>query len=176
MLRNIINIILSVVAVALILLIIKTIKDPIDRQNEINSVETAVKAKLGDIKKAQMTYKDMNDSFATNFTDLINGIKNGQVTILKKLGGKSADTLDVVEIDTMYVDALTHTFDADYPIDYLGKVPPSNELDFIMKSSMINKNGIDLPVFEVKDPKPINPKNPLILGSLNDAIYTGNWK
>lgn len=174
--RKLINIILSVVAVVLLLLIIKTVKDPIDRQNEIDSTEAAVIAKLEEIKTAQMTYKSMNDSFASNFTDLINGIKNGQVTILKKLGGKSADTLDVIEVDTMYVDALSHTFEDGYDIDELGKVPPLNELDFEMKSSMINKNGIDLPVFEVTDPKPINPKRTLILGSMNDAIYTGNWK
>jgi len=174
--RNIINIILSIVAVGLILLIVKTIKDPIDRQNEIDTTEKAVILKLEEIKKAQMTYKDMNDTFASNFSDLINGIKTGEVTLLKKLGGKSADTLDEIQVDTLFVSALTHTFEEGYPIDNLGKVPPSNSEEFIMKSSLINKNGIDLPVFEVKDPSPINSKRTLTLGSLNDAVYTGNWK
>ena len=174
--RNIINIILSVVAVVLVLLIIKTIKDPIDRQNIIDSNEKAVIEKLGEIKKAQMTYREMTDTFASNFSELISGIKNGEVKILKKLGGKAADTLENIQVDTSFVSAMEHAFEIGYPIDDLGKVPPNNEKEFIMESSLINRNGIDLPVFEVKDPDPISSKRTLTLGSLDDAVYTGNWK
>ena len=174
--RNVINIILGVVAVVLLVLIVKTVKDPIDRQAKVDKTEAAVIAKLEDIKKAQMTYKDMNDTFASNFDDLIQGIKFGEVKILKKLGGKSADTLETIEVDTMRVSAFGNTFEEGYPIDKLGMVPPLNTEMFKMKSSIINKNGIDLPVFEVIDPNPINPKRTLKLGSLDDAVYTGNWK
>lgn len=174
--RNIINIILGVIAIVLLVLIVKTVKDPIDKQAKIDKTEAAVISKLGDIKKAQMTYKEMNDTFASNFEDLIQAIKFGEVQILKKLGGKSADTLETIEVDTMWVSAFRHTFEEGYAIDQLGLVPPANKEKFQMRSSVINKNGIDVPVFEVIDPNPINPKRTLTLGSLDDAIYTGNWK
>ncbi len=174
--RNVLNIILSVLAVVLLFIIIKSVKDPIDKQNEIDRVEAAIIFKLEEIKKAQMTYKDMNDTFASNFPDLIAGIKNGKLKLLKKLGGKNADTSDQVQVDTVVVNAFEETFEAGYPIDQLGKVPPSNEETFQMKSAIIDKNGIQIPVFEVIDPNPLNPKRTLKLGSLTDAIYTGSWK
>lgn len=174
--RNVLNILLSVVAVILIFFIIKSVKDPIDRQNKIEKTEKAVIAKLEEIKKAQMVYKDINDTFANNFEDLIKTIKDGKVAVLKKLGGKAADTLSVIEVDTTFESALTQTFEVGYPIEDLGKVPPLNKENFEIRSKILDKGAFTVPVFEVIDPSPINPKRTLKIGSLDDAIYTGNWK
>ena len=174
--RTALNIILSVIAVILVFLIAKSVMDPIKKQAEINRVEALVKNKLDEIKRAQFTYRDMNDTFASNFNDLINGLKNGKVAVLKKLGGKAADTLSNIQVDTAYIDAMEFTFEGEYDINNIGKVPPSNKNEFILKAKVIESQGIDLPVFIVKDPNPINPKDTLMLGSLQDAIFTGNWK
>lgn len=175
--RTAINIILSVVALILVYLIVKSVVDPIKKQAKIDKVESLVKKKLEDIKAAQFTYRDMNDTFASNFNDLISGIKNGKVAVLRKLGGEAADTLNEVKVDTTYVSALEHAFaNESYPIDEIGKVPPSNEVLFTLESRVVAIKGLNLPVFRVKDPNPINPKDTLILGSLEDAIFTGNWK
>lgn len=174
--KKLVNIILGVVALVLVILIVKSIKGPIDRKIEIEKVENLVKIKLGDIKEAQMVYKDMNDTFASSFADLIEGIKNGKIKRLRKLGGKGADTAETVEVDTMYVGALEETFGLNYPIDMLGKVPPSNKKEFLIETAILDKNGIKVPVFQITDPDPINPERALRIGSLQDAVYTGNWK
>ncbi len=174
--RRLLNIILSVVALVLIVLIVISIKGPIDKLDKIDKVEGMVIAKLEDIKKAQMAYKEMNDTFASNFDDLIAGIKTGKIKKLRKLGDKFSDTLQNVKVDTVYLDAFEETFGKDYAIDLLGKVPPSNTYDFTLETNILDKSGIKVPVFQVSDPKPINPKRTLKLGSLSDAIYTGNWK
>lgn len=174
--RIVTNIILAILAMALVIAIVLSVKAPIDQKNEIEEVDAAVILKLEDIKRAQMTYKEMNDSFASSFEDLINGIRTGKVKTYRKLGGRAADTLQEVKVETIIVDAMTYTFNADYPLDLLGKVPPSNSYDFEMKVSRINQNNIDIPVFMVADPKPLNPLRTLTLGSLNEAKYTGNWK
>lgn len=175
--RSVVNILLSVLALVLIFLIVKSVIDPIKKQAEIERVEALVKSKLEEIKTAQFTYKEINDTFAGTFSDLIQGLKDGKVPVLKKLGGKAADTLSQIEVDTSYVNALEHAFgDQNYPIDLIGKVPPANEYDFIMKTRIIESKGLKLPVLMIKDPQPINPKDTLILGSLEDAVFTGNWK
>ncbi len=174
--RKSFNIFLIVLALLISIIIIKSIKGPIEKQKQVDKIEAMVINKLEEIKKAQMAYKEITDTFANNFDDLILVIKKGKIKKFKKLGGKAADTMAIVKVDTLYVDALAETFGMDYNIDNLGKVPPMNQYLFKIEVGTLISNEIRVPLFQVTDPKPINPKRSLKIGSLTDAIYTGNWK
>ena len=63
-----------------------------------------------------------------------------------------------------------------YAIDSLAYVPFGNGVKFELSAGTINKSKITVPVFEAKDPKPYDPNDPLVIGSMFEAHLNGNWQ
>lgn len=53
-------------------------------------------------------------------------------------------------------------------------VAPYGRGKFIIKTGKIQKNGIDVPVFEIQEPMPLTKKT-LTVGSLTEVSTNGNW-
>lgn len=160
-------------------------------------VDAAVIQRMVDIRVAQVAHKEVNDSYAPTMDSLVLFLKHGQLPIVKAIG-TVPDTLSELEAlelglivrDTSYVSVLEAKFLTDeaqedrtlaFNIDSFAYSPFSKE-QFILETGRINKSGgVSVPVFILKDPKPFNPRpfNPydtLMVGSLTEATTNGNWK
>ena len=184
--RKYIKIILPMIILVLSAWLTKIILDPINFEKERDYRYTFIKAKLIDIRSAQLAYKEKNGQFTHNFDELIMCVKRDSFIIVQK-----KDTLieyyntmyreyqfkDTMLIDTLgKVSILDSLFTKNYPIDSLAYVPPLNKVKFILRAGVVNKSKIDVPVFEAKDPEPYDSNKPLIIGSMIEANLNGNWQ
>jgi hypothetical protein len=124
-----------------------------------------------------MAYRDMKGYFAGDFDSLIYQFKHGKYTKIRSIGDLDKDSSAGLRIDTLYVNPIVEVFGSeDYPIEKIALVPPDDTAKFIINAKFVTKNNIEVPVFEVVDPHPYNKERTLKIGSLDDAIYSGNWK
>ncbi len=90
------------------------------------------------------------------------------------------DKGDVVSRGDNIADLTKYKYPPDYDITRIPYVPGSNK-KFEIFADEIERSGITVDVFEVKDPDPINPKRrnenePLRVGSRTDVTLAGNWE
>ncbi|RCL66970.1 MAG: hypothetical protein DBW77_02155 [Cryomorphaceae bacterium] len=163
--------------------------------------------KLKDIRNAQIAYKSVNGVYADNFDGLIKFIDTAQYTLIQKRDSSymkynrvyRIDMLEeIVVIDTLgfasVKDSLFGNSDryktmAQLPIDGIDKT-------FSIKADVIDKNGYNVPVFEVRISKDdvlfdqnkdllkqekalmsvdgVNGPD-LVLGSMTEVSTNGNW-
>ena len=163
--------------------------------------------KLKDIRNAQIAYKSVNGVYADNFDGLIKFIDTAQYTLVQKRDSSymkynrvyRIDMLEeIVVIDTLgfasVKDSLFGNSDryktmAQVPIDGIDKT-------FSIKADVIDKNGYNVPVFEVRVSKDdilydqnkdllkqekalmsvdgVNGPD-LVLGSMTEVSTNGNW-
>ena len=163
--------------------------------------------KLKDIRNAQIAYKSVNGVYADNFDGLIKFIDSAQYTLIQKRDSSymkynrvyRIDMLEeIVVIDTLgfasVKDSLFGNSDryktmAQLPIDGIDKT-------FSIKADVIDKNGYNVPVFEVRISKDdvlfdqnkdllkqekalmsvdgVNGPD-LVLGSMTEVSTNGNW-
>ena len=185
-----------------------SINGPIKFNQVKNERYAKVINRLKDIRKAQIAHKDVKGVFANNFDSLVKFIDEGIFTLIEK---KDSSYL---EYDKTYrIDMLREVI----VIDTLGTVPVKDSLFagtdrykrmayipiegvqdsmFSIKSEVINKNGYNVPVFEVKISKNVilfdqnidlvKQENEtvsvdgvngseIILGSLNNVSTNENW-
>tara|TARA_Y100000766_G_C18842519_1_gene573915 strand:+ start:175 stop:816 length:642 start_codon:yes stop_codon:yes gene_type:complete len=180
------QIILPLIIVGLGIFLTKIIMDPIKFEKEKNYRYNFVKQKLIDIRSAELAFKEKNGFFTSDFEKLIPFVKLDSFVIVEK-----TDTLieyfndiyreyqfkDTMLIDTLgKVNILDSLFFKNYPIDSLAYVPFGNGIKFQLSAGTINKSKITVPVFEAKDPKPYDPNDPLVIGSMFEAHLNGNWQ
>ncbi|MCH1558392.1 MAG: hypothetical protein L7R87_04665 [Flavobacteriaceae bacterium] len=163
--------------------------------------------KLKDIRNAQIAYKSVNGVYADNFDGLIKFIDTAQYTLIQKRDSSymkynrvyRIDMLEeIIVIDTLgfasVKDSLFGNSDgyktmAQIPIDGIDKT-------FSIKADVIDKNGYNVPVFEVRISKDdvlfdqnkdllkqekalmsvdgVNGPD-LVLGSMTEVSTNGNW-
>ena len=163
--------------------------------------------KLKDIRNAQIAYKSVNGVYADNFDGLIKFVDTAQYTLIQKRDSSymkynrvyRIDMLEeIVVIDTLgfasVKDSLFGNSDryktmAQVPIDGIDKT-------FSIKADVIDKNGYNVPVFEVRISKDdvlfdqnkdllkqekalmsvdgVNGPD-LVLGSMTEVSTNGNW-
>lgn len=143
---------------------------------QVKYIETDIIKRLTEIKEAQFAYREAYGKFAPNFDTLIYGLKNGEIAEVKQVGEFVEGTENNIQIDTLYVPITQKLKEKIENFDSLRYVPHSAKVQFDLDAGAINRNGVDIMVFEAKDPKPFNTKRALRIGSMSDAIYTGNWE
>jgi hypothetical protein len=157
-------------------LIFDSVKEDIEYANRVDSIDQQVIARLKQIQTAQLAYKDMTGSFAPTFDSLFLQFRNGKYTKIKSIGDLDKDSLSGLKIDTLYLDPIVEFFGEGFQIEKIAFVPPMDTAKFKLESGFVEKNYIKVPVFEVTDPYPYNKNRTLKVGSMQDAIYSGNWK
>jgi hypothetical protein len=175
MTHNIIKIVLLILCIVVGYFCYNTIAKTLRHQQQVQEVEGGIIKRLTQIKEAQFAYKEAYGSFATTFDSLEWGIKNGRIAEVKQVG-ELLDSSSKVQTDTIFVAVAERLKGKIGPIDSLRYVPYSNKVEFELKAGEISKNNVPLKVFQATDPKPYNTKRALKIGSMEDAIYTGNWE
>ena len=187
--------------------IYSSINGPIKFNQVKNERYTKVIDRLKDIRTAQIAHKDVNGFYANNFDSLVNFIDNGIFTVIEKRDSSyleynrtyRIDMLKEIEIvDTLgFVSVKDSLFGNNESYKMMAKVPINGtDSEFSIKADIIDKNGYQVPVFEVKVKKDIvlfdqnkdllDQENKvvsvdgvngseIILGSMTDVSTSGNW-
>lgn len=205
--RKIITILLYVFSLVLVVLIINGITAPIEFNKVKNERYLKVIDRLKDIRNAQIAYKSVNGLYSDNFDSLVKFIDSAQFTIIEKRDSSYmqydrvyridmlrevivVDTLGFVSVkDSLFKNSNSYKNMAFVPID-------GTDSKFQLKADIIDKNGYNVPVFEVRVSKDIilfdqnkdllsqeketvsvdGVNGPdLVLGSLTDVSTNGNW-
>ena len=187
--------------------IYSSINGPIKFNQVKNDRYTKVIDRLKDIRSAQIAHKAVNGFYANNFDSLVSFIDNGIFTLIEKRDSSyleynrtyRIDMLKEVEIvDTLgFVSVKDSLFGNNESYKMMAKVPiDGTDSEFSIKADIIDKNGYQVPVFEVKVKKDIvlfdqnkdllDQENKvisvdgvngpeIILGSMTDVSTSGNW-
>jgi len=203
-----IQIVLWIASIFFAYKIYDSINGPIKFNQTKNERYAKVIDRLKDIRKSQIAYKDVKGAFSNNFDSLIKFVDEGYFTLIEKRDSS------YMEYDRTYrIDMLREVI----VIDTLGKVSVKDSLFkntnryqdmayipidgvrdsmFTINAEIINKNGYNVPVFEVKVSKNVilfdqnadlvqqenetvsvdgvnGPK--IVLGSLSNVSTNGNW-
>lgn len=163
--------------------------------------------KLKDIRNAQIAYKSVNGVYADNFDGLIKFIDTAQYTLIQKRDSSFMkydrvyridmlqeivviDTLGFASVkDSLFGDSDRYKAMAEVPIEGVDET-------FSIKADVIDKNGYNVPVFEViiskdallydqnkdllKQEKALMSVDgvngpDLVLGSMTEVSTNGNW-
>ena len=184
-----------------------SINGPIEFNKVKNERYLKVIDRLKDIRNAQIAYKSVNGIYCDNFDSLINFVDTGQYTLIQKRDSSfleynrtfRIDMLkEVIVIDTLgFASVKDSLFGESNRYKYMAQVPIEgvNET-FKIKSDIIDKNGYNVPVFEVRVSKDIvlfdqnkdllkqekglmsvdGVNGPyIVLGSLTEVSSNGNW-
>ena len=205
--RKIITYVLYFLSIILVFQIYNSIDAPIEFNKVKNERYQKVIERLKDIRNAQVAFKSVNGIYSDNFDSLVNFIETGQFTIIEKRDSSymqydrvyRIDMLrEVIVVDTLgFVSVKDSLFKNDNRYKDLALVPIDGiDEKFSIKADIIDKNGYNVPVFEVKVSKDVilfdqnkdllmqeketvsvdgvnGPE--LVLGSLEDVSTNGNW-
>ena len=187
--------------------IYSSINGPIKFNKVKNERYTQVIDRLKDIRNAQIAHKDVTGFYANNFDSLVSFVDNGIFTLIEKRDSSyleynrlyRIDMLKEVEIvDTLgFVSVKDSLFGQNESYKMMAKVPiEGTDSEFSIKADIIDKNGYQVPVFEVKVTKDIvlydqnkdllDQENKvisvdgvngreIILGSMSEVSTSGNW-
>ena len=187
--------------------IYSSINGPIKFNKVKNERYTQVINRLKDIRNAQIAHKDVTGFYSNNFDSLVSFVDNGIFTLIEKRDSSfleynrlyRIDMLKEVEIvDTLgFVSVKDSLFGQNESYKMMAKVPiQGSDSEFSIKADIIDKNGYQVPVFEVKVAKDIvlfdqnkdllDQENKvisvdgvngreIILGSMSEVSTSGNW-
>ena len=205
--RKITTYVLYFLSLVLVFLIFRSINSPIKFNEVKNERYSKVIERLKDIRNAQIAFKSVNGLYSNDFEELIQFIDSAEFTITQKRDSSYmeydriyridmlrevivTDTLGFVSVkDSLFANNLDYKNMASVPIEGMESL-------FSLKADIIDKNGYNVPVFEVRVSKDVilfdqnkdllsqeketmsvdGVNGPdLILGSLTDVSTSGNW-
>jgi hypothetical protein len=162
--KTVLQVSLFIVAVVLSFLIYSSIKKPIDFEKAKKVRYEVTVAKLKDIRKAELAYKDVYGKFTGSWDTLINFVMNESIINVRKVGElndsmaeagiteKKAIEMGLITRDSVRVRALEAIFGAGYDAKSLKYIPvPGEPTEFHLGATVIiTGSGIGVPVFEAK--------------------------
>ncbi|MCH7400890.1 hypothetical protein ACFOUP_02705 [Belliella kenyensis] len=191
-LTRILSIVFLIGALGLGYKLYDSVDSVVEAEKEIERTETRIIEKLKMLRDAQIAYNAANGEYASNWQDLKNFIQNGEIWLVERKEttklleyGKEETT---VKFDTLgSVGVIDSLFNArKYPnfnLENLNIVPGSGGQSFEFFADKVERNNREIPVFEIRDPDPINPKRKLNnkekalrVGSKTDSSTAGNWE
>jgi hypothetical protein len=140
----------------------RSIMSSIEFDSERKLRESAIQARLIDIRKAQIEYKNVYGVHAANFEELVKFLKEKKLPFILKEGEltdeqlekgmkeKDAIKLGLIKRDTLWVLAKDTLFGANYNVDSLAIIPVANvNAHFTMDTAtLVSNSGYTVKVFE----------------------------
>ncbi|WP_346854385.1 hypothetical protein [uncultured Draconibacterium sp.] len=176
--RTVIQILLFIAAVVLTYFIYQSIQRPIEFDKAKDVRYEATVAKLKDIRKAQLAYKDIHGQFTGSWDTLIHFVSTDSVRNVKAIGEltdsmieakiseKKAIEMGLIIRDTVRESVIDALFGGSYDANSLRYVPvPGEPTEFHLGQTIITTgSGIKVPVFEAK------AHNNVILRGLDEQL------
>jgi hypothetical protein len=191
-LTRILSIVFLVTALGLGYLLYKSVDDVMQQEKLIAATEARIIEKLQMLRDAQVAYLASNGQYAGSWDELKKFIQEGKIWIVQRTEktklleyGKeeitvSLDTLgSVMVMDSLFNERRYPNFN----LENLHIVPGSGGKQFEFFADKVERTQRQIPVFEIRDPDPINPKRrlnnkekALRIGSRTDSSTSGNWE
>ena len=205
--RKQITYVLFLFSAVLVFAIYNSINAPIEFNMVKNERYLKVIDRLKDIRNAQVAFKSVNGIYSNDFEELVKFVYSAQFTIVQKRDSSymqydrvyRIDMLrEVIVVDTLgYVSVKDSLFSNTDSYKSMASIPIDGiDEKFKLKADIIDKNGYNVPVFEVRVSKDLilfdqnkdlitqekqtvsvdGVNGPdIVLGSLSDVSTNGNW-
>ena len=205
--RKQITYVLFLFSAVLVFAIYNSINAPIEFNMVKNERYLKVIDRLKDIRNAQVAFKSVNGIYSNDFEELVKFVDSAQFTIVQKRDSSymqydrvyRIDMLrEVIVVDTLgYVSVKDSLFSNTESFKSMASIPIDGIYEkFKLKADIIDKNGYNVPVFEVRVSKDLilfdqnkdlitqekqtvsvdGVNGPdIVLGSLSDVSTNGNW-
>jgi hypothetical protein len=191
-LNRILSIVFLVGALGLGYMLFRSVDDVMQEEKRIASIEARIIEKLQMLRDAQTAYIATKGEYAGSWNELKTFIEEGKIWLVQRKEttklleyGKEEIVVQLDTLGSVYVmDSLFN--ERRYPnfnIDNVQIVPGSGGKEFEFFADKVERNQRQIPVFEVRDPDPINPKRrannkekALRVGSRTDSSTSGNWE
>ena len=154
------KILLAVAVVLLAYMCYRSIMGPIEFKDEKDRRENLIKARLIDIRKAQIEYKNIHKVHAANFDELSKFLKDEKLPFLIKEGVLTDEQLEkgmtekeavkkgLIRRDTIWVTAVDTLFGKGYNVDDLRNVPGANVQFTMDTATLTSGSGYTVKVFQ----------------------------
>ena len=154
------KILLAVAVVLLAYMCYRIIMGPIEFKDERDRRENLIKARLIDIRKAQIEYKNIHKVHAANFDELSKFLKDEKLPFLIKEGVLTDEQLEkgmtekeavkkgLIRRDTVWVTAVDTLFGKGYNVDDLRNVPGANVQFTMDTATLTSGSGYTVKVFQ----------------------------
>ena len=154
------KILLAVAVVLLAYMCYRSIMGPIEFKDERDRRENLIKARLIDIRKAQIEYKNIHKVHAANFDELSKFLKDEKLPFLIKEGELTDEQLEkgmtekeavkkgLIRRDTVWVTAVDTLFGKGYNVDDLRNVPGANVQFTMDTATLTSGSGYTVKVFQ----------------------------
>ena len=154
------KILLAVAVVLLAYMCYRSIMGPIEFKDERDRRENLIKARLIDIRKAQIEYKNIHKVHAANFDELSKFLKDEKLPFLIKEGVLTDEQLEkgmtekeavkkgLIRRDTVWVTAVDTLFGKGYNVDDLRNVPGANVQFTMDTATLTSGSGFTVKVFQ----------------------------
>ena len=154
------KILLAVAVVLLAYMCYRSIMGPIVFKDKRDRRENLIKARLIDIRKAQIEYKNIHKVHAANFDELSKFLKDEKLPFLIKEGVLTDEQLEkgmtekeavkkgLIRRDTVWVTAVDTLFGKGYNVDDLRNVPGANVQFTMDTATLTSGSGYTVKVFQ----------------------------
>ncbi len=154
------KILLAVAVLLLAYMCYRSIMGPIEFKDERDRRENLIKARLIDIRKAQIEYKNIHKVHAANFDELSKFLKDEKLPFLIKEGVLTDEQLEkgmtekeavkkgLIRRDTVWVTAVDTLFGKGYNVDDLRNVPGANVQFTMDTATLTSGSGYTVKVFQ----------------------------
>jgi hypothetical protein len=162
--KALIHVLLGLLIVYLAYATVQSITKPIEFQKEQQKRYAETVQRLKDIRTAQGAFKEVNGDYTASFDTLIDFLKTGEFSIVRKIGEIPEDLLGqitekeaiqkgMIIRDTTKVSVLDSLYPASYKVDSLRFIPYSGGREFTMKKGVIETaSKLKVKVFEASAP------------------------
>lgn len=162
--KTAIQIVLVALVVILSYFLYTSVERPLDFEQAKKERYDATIARLKDIRKAELAYKDVHGKFTGSWDTLITFVKTGKIPLVRKIGMLTDSMIEAgwtekqalkegkIIRDTVRVSVLDTIFGKNYKIDEIKFVPVKDTIaQFHLGATWITTgSGIKVPVFEAK--------------------------
>jgi len=162
--KTVVQIVLVALVIILSYFLYTSVERPLDFEKEKKDRYEATIARLKDIRKAEIAYKDVHGKFTGNWDSLITFVKTGKLPLVRKIGMLTDSMIEAgwtekqalkegkIIRDTIHVSVLDTIFGKGYKIDEIKFVPVKDTVAmFHLGATMITTgSGIKVPVFEAR--------------------------
>ena len=154
------KILLAVAVVLLAYMCYRSFMGPIEFDKTREQRENLIKARLIDIRKAQIEYKNIHKVHAANFDELSKFLKDEKLPFLIKEGVLTDEQLEkgmtekeavkkgLIRRDTIWVTAVDTLFGKGYNVDDLRNVPGANVQFTMDTATLTSGSGYTVKVFQ----------------------------
>ena len=154
------KILLAMAVVLLAYMCYRSVMGPIEFDKTREQRENLIKARLIDIRKAQIEYKNIHKVHAANFDELSKFLKDEKLPFLIKEGVLTDEQLEkgmteqeavkkgLIRRDTVWVTAVDTLFGSGYNVDDMRNVPGANVQFSMDTATLTSGSGYTVKVFQ----------------------------